>query len=82
LGSYFTNLGSGVFHDQLRAYGERSIHDALIATNGNRSAAARALGLKRTTLIAWLRRQREAEEQRWPVRLGEGVITEDREEWT
>ena len=41
----------------------RMIDEALRRTNGNKQAAARLLGLKRTTLVAKLRRKRAPDYQ-------------------
>ncbi len=41
--------------DELQRYQEWLVDQALIRTNGNRAAAARLLGLKRTTLVMMLK---------------------------
>jgi transcriptional regulator with PAS, ATPase and Fis domain len=47
--------------DALEQFEYRLIDEALRRTNGNKTAAAQMLGLKRTTLVAKLRRRREHE---------------------
>ena len=49
-------LGIG-FDDAVETYGNRLIDEALDRTRGNKQAAAALLGLKRTTLVAKLRRR-------------------------
>jgi DNA-binding NtrC family response regulator len=46
------------FNRAVEAFENQLIHQALQKSNGNKQAAARLLGLKRTTLVAKLRRRR------------------------
>jgi len=48
------------FNRAVEAFENQLIHEALQKSNGNKQAAARLLGLKRTTLVAKLRRRRPA----------------------
>jgi transcriptional regulator with PAS, ATPase and Fis domain len=54
------NLGNGEVNlrQALEQFESRIIDEALRRTNGNKSAAAQMLGLKRTTLVAKLRRKK------------------------
>jgi DNA-binding NtrC family response regulator len=47
--------GRSRLRHELQRYQEWLVDQALIRTNGNRAAAARLLGIKRTTLIMMLR---------------------------
>ena len=47
------------FNQAVEAFEDQLIHEALRKSNGNKQAAARMLGLKRTTLVAKLRRRRD-----------------------
>jgi DNA-binding NtrC family response regulator len=46
------------FNRAVEAFENQLIHEALQKSGGNKQAAARMLGLKRTTLVAKLRRRR------------------------
>jgi transcriptional regulator with PAS, ATPase and Fis domain len=46
------------FNQAVEAFEDQLIHEALRKSGGNKQAAARMLGLKRTTLVAKLRRRR------------------------
>jgi len=48
------------FNQAVEAFENQLIYEALQKSNGNKQAAARLLGLKRTTLVAKLRRRRPA----------------------
>jgi transcriptional regulator with PAS, ATPase and Fis domain len=47
------------FNQAVEAFEDQLIHEALRKSGGNKQAAARMLGLKRTTLVAKLRRRRD-----------------------
>ena len=52
-------VGAGAFNTAVEEFENRLIDEALRRTKGNKQAAARLLGLKRTTLVAKLRRRRD-----------------------